>query len=233
MAKQNQSHAVMAQRKEPKESRDAFPTHPWATRALIEHVIKSEAELADMTCWEPACGKGYMSKVLWEYFGVVRSSDIYPDGYGEVADFLRVAAEAEPVDWVITNPPFRLAERFILEALKVARVGVAMLVRTLFVETEGRYNRLFAPHPPTVIAPFVQRVPLLRERLDEKASSATSYAWFVWERAGQNATTPVCWIPPCRKQLKRHDDYDLPVPPRLPNRKLPAVPGRGPQNGAG
>jgi hypothetical protein len=195
-------------------------------------VIQSKGELANMSCWEPACGKGYMSKVLWEYFGDVRSSDIYPDGYGEVADFLRIATEADPVDWIITNPPFRLAERFVLESLKVARVGVAMLVRTLFVETAGRYNNVFLRHPPTSFAPFVQRVPMLRERLDEKASSATSYAWFVWKRAEQNATTPVRWIPPCRNQLKRHGDYDLPVPPNLPNRKHPAVPGRGPQNGA-
>jgi hypothetical protein len=29
---QNISHAVMAQRTEPKDSRDDFPTPPWATR---------------------------------------------------------------------------------------------------------------------------------------------------------------------------------------------------------
>ncbi|MGH8525505.1 MAG: SAM-dependent methyltransferase, partial [Gammaproteobacteria bacterium] len=31
---QNTSHAVMAQRLEPKDSFDDFPTPPWATRAL-------------------------------------------------------------------------------------------------------------------------------------------------------------------------------------------------------
>ena len=38
--KQNTSAAVMAQRKESRRSLDDFPTPPWATRALVEHVLK-------------------------------------------------------------------------------------------------------------------------------------------------------------------------------------------------
>jgi hypothetical protein len=39
---QNRSNAVMAPRIEGRESLDDFPTPPWATRALIEHVIGAE-----------------------------------------------------------------------------------------------------------------------------------------------------------------------------------------------
>jgi hypothetical protein len=211
VTKQNKSHAVMSQRKRTKKSRDPYPTHPWATRALIEHVIKSKGKLAKMSCWEPACGRGHMSKVLREYFDEVRSSDIHRYGYGEVANFLRLAPEPQSVDWIITNPPFYLAKEFILKSLMVARVGVAMLARTVFVESEERYNDLFLAHQPTHVAHFVQRVPMLRGRLKEKASSATSYSWFVWKRCAH--PTPTLWIPPCRDQLKRDGDYDLPVPP--------------------
>ena len=35
---QNRSSAVMAQRKEPPDSLDFFPTPPWATRALCERL---------------------------------------------------------------------------------------------------------------------------------------------------------------------------------------------------
>ena len=65
---QNRSNAVMATRIEGKESLDDFPTPPWATRALIEHVIGSEG-LQSQVCLEPACGAGHMAKVLSEYFG--------------------------------------------------------------------------------------------------------------------------------------------------------------------
>ena len=39
---QNTSHAVMAQRIEAADSPDDFPTPPWATRALIEHVLEDK-----------------------------------------------------------------------------------------------------------------------------------------------------------------------------------------------
>src|SRR5262249_49641470 len=128
---QNTSHAVMAQRTEPGDSPDDFPTPPWATRGLIEHVIEGKGALPKMTCLEPACGAGHMAKVLKEYFREVRCADAYDYGYGAVRDFLTTAYERNSVDWVITNPPFRLAEKFILRALPMARNGVAILARTV------------------------------------------------------------------------------------------------------
>lgn len=82
-----QSHAVSAQRTEPNDSPDDFPTPPWATRALIEHVLDDKASLRSMSCIEPACGAGHMSKVLKEYFGEVKSADAHYYGYGEIRDF--------------------------------------------------------------------------------------------------------------------------------------------------
>ena len=62
----------MAQRNEALDSFDDFPTPPWATRALMEHVLNLK-KVQTMTCREPACGRGYMSKVLEEYFKTVYS----------------------------------------------------------------------------------------------------------------------------------------------------------------
>src|SRR5580704_12699722 len=113
-----QSHAVTAQRIEPKDSPDDFPTPPWATRALIEHVIDKRS-LASLSCLEPACGAGHMAKVLKEYFGEVGAADAYQYGYGSVRDYLASRYETNAWDWVITNPPFRLAEEFVLRSLMV------------------------------------------------------------------------------------------------------------------
>jgi len=41
---QNTSHAVMAQRVEPHDSLDFFPTPPWATRALCEWIADRVGE---------------------------------------------------------------------------------------------------------------------------------------------------------------------------------------------
>ena len=207
---QNTSHAVMAQRVEARDSLDDFPTPPWATRALLEHIIERGGYTNTLTCLEPACGAGHMAKVLKEYFGEVGAFDIHEYGYGDVGDFTQDIYEAGSWDWVITNPPFRLAEEFVLRGLQIARRGVAVLVRTVFIESVGRYERIFVPHPPTRVAQFTERVPMVKGRLDRRASTATGYAWVVWEKSCTQATSLV-WVPPCRKSLERPGDYDDPV----------------------
>jgi hypothetical protein len=206
---QNTSHAVMAQRKEPSDSSDDFPTPPWATRGLIEHILEDKPSLRSLSCLEPACGVGHMAKVLSEYFGTVQAADAYHYGYGPVRDFLSYPYETNAFDWVITNPPFRLAEDFVLRALLVARKGVAILARTVFLESSGRYEAIFRKTPPSKFAQFVERVPMVKGRLDHKATTATGYAWLVWEK-GAGDTPRLMWIPPCRKTLERPNDYDTP-----------------------
>lgn len=203
---QNTSHAVMAQRTEPKDSPDDFPTPPWATRALLRHVLQGH-DFAALSCLEPACGAGHMSKVLREEFRSVTSSDAYWYGYGATRDYLGQPYGENTFDWVITNPPFRLAEEFILASLKVARVGVAMLARSVFLESVGRYNGLFRDTPPAKFAQFVERVPMVKGRLDRTASTATGYAWFVWEKAAVG-TPQLVWVPPCRRALELDHDYE-------------------------
>ena len=74
---QNTSHAVMAQRSEAKDAPDDYPTPPWATRALLQHVIGRGASLRSKICLEPACGAGHMARVLEEHFGSVIKSDAF------------------------------------------------------------------------------------------------------------------------------------------------------------
>ena len=202
---QNRSHAVMAQRAEPHDSLDFFPTPPWATRALCEHVAPIDGYLA----WDPACGDGSMYHPLCEYALAVAASDIHHYGWRHsVHDFLQpyLPDGIGGAEWVVTNPPFRLAEQFARRALEIAETGVALLVRSVFTEGVGRYERLFRPHPPAIIAQFTERVPMVKGRLDGKASSATAYAWFVWTRKPVTETR-LAWIPPCRKILERRGDY--------------------------
>lgn len=205
---QNTSHAVMAQRREAADSADDFPTPPWATRALVEHVL-GRSEVEGLSCLEPACGRGYMAKPLAEYFGSVEAADAYPYGFGKIRDFLSFPYEAQSHDWIITNPPFRLAEDFIERAMVVARRGVAILARTVFLESVGRFEGIFAVNPPTKFAQFTERVPMVKGRLDAKASTATGYAWFVWEKDATTSMPRLMWVPPCRKSLERASDYDL------------------------
>lgn len=206
---QNRSHAVMAQRIEPPDSLDFFPTPLWATRALCEYLKRQISGLGGMSVWEPACGQGHMARPLTEYFGTVISSDVHPYGYGTVLDFLFPGA-VEQADWIITNPPFRLGKEFALMAIERAKIGVALLVRTAFLEGGDRFAELFAKQRPVAILQYCERVPMVKGRYDPKASTATSYCWVLWRRptATPNDRTLFFWIPPCRAKLERKGDYD-------------------------
>lgn len=199
---QNTSSAVMQQRSEPHDSLDDFPTPPWATRALCEWIPDV---LGDLTCREPAANRGHMVKPLAEYFGDVDGSDVFDYGAGfPVRDYL-FGPRPRQIDWTITNPPFRLAEQFITRALDTSLIGVAVIVRSAFLEGVGRYRGLFNVTPPTDILQFSERVVMHKGKLSAKGSTATAYCWLVWRKGV--AGTKFHWIAPCRKRLERASDY--------------------------
>lgn len=208
---QNRSHAVMAQRAEPLDSLDDFPTQPWGTRALVHHALyRTDVPFAlpaagGLSVWEPAANRGHMARPLAEFFGAVRATDVHDYGMGyPVADFLWPEPPASMPDLIITNPPFRLAAAFVRRAMQVSRLGCAMLVRGTWMETVERF-RLFADHPPALVAQFAERLPMIGGYLAQEASSATAYAWVIF----LHGETDTRWrhIPPCRRELERSGDY--------------------------
>lgn len=208
--------ATQASRVEPSDSLDFYPTPPWGTRALIEDVLTVPREqLAGLTAWDPACGEGHMTGVLEEYFGTVIGTDIHDyarDGrsspaWGGVMDFLgedrspEDLADGQDIDWIITNPPFSgevdRALAFALRALPIARQGVALFVRTQWLEGITRYNKLFSVTPPTVVAQFAERISLFRGEWDPDGSKPDQYCWLVWVK-GDLSPCGFEWIRPGR-----------------------------------
>ncbi|MFC4668354.1 hypothetical protein ACFO5X_07305 [Seohaeicola nanhaiensis] len=241
---QNRSSAVMQQRAEAHDSLDDFPTPPWATRALCEFLVKQGQPLHLQEVWEPACNRGHMVLPLGEYFDRVHASDVHDYGFhGQtlVSDFLvDWSQDAPDVDWVITNPPFKMGADFIQQGLRYARRGVAMFVRSAFVEGADRYRTLFRDRPEAFTLPFVERVVIWKGVLLDpdvpvwhapkgdkpgemkKPASATAYSWLIWQ-SGRNAPTEQHRIPPCRRALTRPGDYP-PVPEHL---RAPVPPAGG------
>jgi len=229
---QNRSTAVMERRFEPEASLDYFPTQPWAVRALCQFLESELGEVLDrQTCWEPACGEGFMAKPLAEYFASVRSSDViaYPNFEHEILDFVGFdLGDEKPADWVIPNPPFKVADQFVARALKMARRGVVMFVRAGFCETPERYEAMFEGSvAPSYVVSYSERVVCLRGRLiqtgkpdpfnfddtpsastafqPKRASSATGYNLVIWQHGSHD--TRHRWIARCRVALERASDY--------------------------
>jgi hypothetical protein len=180
---------------------DFYVTPDWATQALVDEVRLSGNIL------EPCCGDGAMSEVLKTNGFRVRSSDLYDRGYGRVQDIFKIKAMA---DNVVTNPPFNIAEEVLHHALKLANKKVCLLLRTAFLESAKRYETVFTVCPPTEVLVFSERLSIYPRKLMKKKNNAgaTSYAWFVWDKAKSDAPTTIRWIPP-REYYKAVDVEDF------------------------
>jgi hypothetical protein len=213
---------------------ELFPTPPWATRALVEHVLpRLEVGWLDRV-WDPCAGLGHMSEVLAETAREVVASDfqLYVAANGEQpvtrsVNFLVRRAVLElgfwgGVDWIITNPPFGQAHVMLDRAFDSAHAGVAFLCRLQWLEGAERYEAIFRDRPPTLLAPFAERVAMTEGGWDPAAATATAYAWFVWliedgfpvppfgRHAGRPGELRTLLIPPGRKRaLTRESDKRL------------------------
>jgi hypothetical protein len=175
---------------------DFYPTPEWATDALLEN------EIFYGNIWEPACGDGAMSERLQKYYPdrEIYSTDLYEHGYGATgADFLQTADDFR-MDNIITNPPYEIANDFVITSLKHARNKVAMLMRLAFLEGQERYHTIFKTNPPARVWVFCERITMYKKYAEEKkGSGTTAYAWFVWQK-GYSGPTKIMWLPPGYKK---------------------------------
>lgn len=151
---------------------DRYETPAWVTRALIPHIPERVQRI-----WEPACGSGKMSKVLFsDRFGGW-ATDIETGD-----DFLDPSMQRYDMDAIITNPPYAHAQDFIEKALQMTSLPVkgvvAMLLRTDFDHAKGR-QALFSGCPR-----FAKKL-VLTKRIkwfeDSKGQPSFNHAWFIWD----------------------------------------------------
>lgn len=171
-----------------RQSEDFYATSPEAVEWLCK------LEKFNHNILEPSCGAGHISEVLKQYGYDVTSRDIVDRGYGEVQDFLSF----ETTEWggdVITNPPYVYAQEFVEKALQIIPKGnkVAMFLKLTFLEGKKR-KELFRSSPPKRIWVSSSRLKCAPNGdFDSIVSSATAYAWYIWEK-GFKGDTIVRWF---------------------------------------
>jgi hypothetical protein len=171
------------------EGPDYYPTPEWGTRALLDQV-RFEGQIL-----EPACGEGYMSRVLEAAGYDVVSSDLHPWGFGDVRDFFSIR---EHFDNMVTNPPYNRAEEFLRHALTIIDRKICLLMRLSWLESEARYHRVYKLRPPTSVYVFTSRLSMYRAGYVGENSGATCYAWYCWDQAAKDTKTTLDWLPPVK-----------------------------------
>lgn len=167
---------------------DYYGTDPRSTKALLA------VETFNHEIWEPCAGHHLMVNTLREAGYHVLATDIAEyDGvqHGKM-DFLDIEGEWDGD--IITNPPYGLSTEFAVKALELVKPGakVAMFLRTLFLEGNKRYEKLFKENPPKTVYVFTNRQ-VSDKNDDFNKGSAVSYSWFVWVK-GYQGPTEIKWI---------------------------------------
>ena len=176
---------------------DYFPTPPMAlTTFLTELIINHYKLLPDYLCWEPACGDGRLSEILKTTEGgrSILSTDIVHRGYVK-QDFTWDFFDTELImgtlhdSWtgdILTNPPFKLAEQFLHQAMKITgdTSKIYLLLRSMWQEGKGRYARIFSVYPPDYIYQASGRIKFTRGT--GTGGGMVPYSWFIWDKSIPN-----------------------------------------------
>ena len=164
---------------------DFYPTPAYAVEELLKR------ETFDGNIWECACGDGAISEVFKNKGFEVHSTDLINRGYGTEMDFLQSDFVA---DNIITNPPYKLALDFVLHAKNLSNKKIAMFLKTVWLESESRYNMFQdAEYPLKTVYQFSKRVSLYKGGVKMKNSGMIAYAWYVWDKEYKGKPT-IEWI---------------------------------------
>jgi hypothetical protein len=159
---------------------DLYETPPAAVRALLRH------EPLAGPLWEPAAGRGAISRLLRAAGHEVLASDLVrypgadPDILAPINFFLQPGTPRYEVDTIVTNPPFRWADKFVRHGLALGCKTIVLL-RLACIEGAARSD-LIDRHLSHVWAgrerlPAMHREGWTGRRLK---TASTPYGWFVF-----------------------------------------------------
>lgn len=182
----------MSGQKSERRELDAYYTPVRLARRAVETIPLMSGDLV----LEPSAGEGAFLTALSE--GSVRgvrlaAMDINPDApglqypgleYAVVGDFPQtLIRKSQQPDWVVGNPPYGEAEEHIRRALRIAKKGVAFLLRLAFLESQKR-EEFWEAHPCRQVHVLTQRPSFTGGSTDTAA-----YGWFIWKHGSSEPTT--------------------------------------------
>ena len=145
---------------------DFYPTPPEATQALLNFLRLPKGTKV----WECASGEDHMVKVMEQNGLEVIGTDI-----AKGVDFLQ-AEIPDDVHWIITNPPFSLADEFVRKAAS-HEVPFAMLLKSQYWHAAKRIN-LFLDVTPAYVLPLTWRPDFLMG--SRGGAPLMECIWCVW-----------------------------------------------------
>ena len=155
---------------------DFYPTPPEVTNAFLDFMEDNIGPdfWRGKRVWEPATGNGAMADELRKRGAIVIETDILTG-----TDFL--SAKTPEADFICTNPPFSLAEKFVRRALETD-LPFAFLLKSQFWHSKKRFD-LFNENKPVLMLPLTWR-----PDFTGGGNSMMDCIWCVWFRGEPKQT---------------------------------------------
>lgn len=170
---------------------DFYATNPHALKIVLP--LLNELGLNNKV-WECSCGQGHLSKVLENEKYIVKSTDLIDRGYGEGnINFLQYDGEWDGD--ILTNPPFKFAEKFIEKSMELLQEGnkAIFFLKVQFLESKSR-KLLFEKYPPKYVIVNSERQQCSKDGDFEKYNATTQcYCWFIFEK-GYTGISQLLWL---------------------------------------
>lgn len=178
-----------------REQNDFYATDPKALEIFLDKLQEDKVELHN-DIWECACGMGHLSEVLKSKSYNVLSTDIINRGYGnDEIDFLVSPLNDNLKIDILTNPPYKYAEKFVEHALDIQADGyyTIMFLKIQFLEGQAR-KKLFEKYPlKYVYVNSARQLCAMNGEFDKYKATAICYCWFVWQK-GFKGEPIIRWI---------------------------------------
>jgi hypothetical protein len=157
----------------------------WIVHALLD------VEKLNGDSWDPSCGSGNIPSIMKMRGMNCAASDITNRGYGFTADFLSL--QCVPTNNIVSNPPYRIIEKYIRRSLELTTNKVCLLARLALLESVKRQS-MFRKTPLARVWVSSRRVSMPPGGTNIKAKGGSiAYAWFIWEH-GHKGPPTIGWI---------------------------------------
>jgi hypothetical protein len=166
-------------------SRDLYTTEPGDIDRFIKAIQRDAVEIPD-PIWEPAAGRGDISKVLMRYGYKVKSTDIFPYRDNEIeieaADFFtydKSIGGGIDCKTIFTNQPFNMQDDFLKRALSLG-IDVVFFVRLSFLSSIRRF-RIFEKYNPAYVYVYSRRAHCYKNGDINKGQNMIDYCVIMWK----------------------------------------------------
>jgi hypothetical protein len=157
--------------------------------SITRHLLDRENFNINLTVCEPACGNNAIVNILetkWEKNKIT--------AYDIQKNFLN---DDQQYDYIITNPPFSIAQDFIKQAKKLAKVKFAFLLPLSYLHGKKRYDEVYMDKTYGLEKVYVfTRYPMLGDTLRDDGKYRTGmmvYAWYIFANGYSDSPT-IEWI---------------------------------------